>query len=444
MSIFKNYDVRGVFPETINAEIAQKIGQACVVVLGWKKVIVGYDMRLSSPELRDGLVAGIIAQGGDVVDIGNVSTDMTYYASGIMNLPAIMITASHNPKQYNGMKFCNAGAQAISYERGLKKLEAAVEQEYTKQDEGVVEQKDILDAYLDHLISLVGKDSIKPMTIAVDAGNGMAGLFMPKLAEKLPQLSLIPLFFELDGTFPNHPANPIDPKNIQDLIATVTDQKADVGLAFDGDADRVYLVDDKGEAVTASQTTAMVAKAMLKAHPGSAIVHNVVCSWIVPEIIKTYGGTPVETQVGHSIIKPIMREKDALFGGEHSGHYYFKDLFYADSGLLASLFVLQLMTAEDKPISKVLEEFRTYHAIPETNTEVTDKDTILKKIASTYKNHPQVISYKDFDGIRVDFENWWFNVRPSNTEPLLRLNLEAKSEELRDEKKKEILQLISG
>jgi phosphomannomutase len=444
--IFKSYDVRGIVPEELDAETAYKIGRAFVCFLGCRRVFVGYDMRVSSKELKDALLKGIADQGAEGVDIGQVSTDTVYFASGKSNSPGIMLTASHNPKQYNGMKFCKEGAQALSFEDGLKQIKEIVEKDdFPEADnKGKVVEQDVLDLYFEKLISLVDKDKIKKMKIAVDAGNGMAGKMIPLLAKKLPQLEIVPLYFELDGTFPNHPANPIDLDNLKDLMAKIKEEKADMGLAFDGDADRVYLVDDKGDFVTASETGAMVIKKMLEKNPGSKIIHNVVCSWIVPETIEKFGGKAIETKVGHSIIKPIMKKEDAIFGTEHSGHYYFKDLFYADSGILATLFILELISEQDQPLSEVLKEFRTYYSIEETNTEVKDKDKVIEAITGKFKNDPDVISFKDFDGVRVDFEDWWFNVRPSNTEPLLRLNLEAKTPELMEKKKKEMIELIKN
>lgn len=455
--IFKSYDVRGIYPETINEDIVYKIGRAFVKQLkllgeDFSRIFVGYDMRISSDKLKDSLLKGITDEGIDAVDLGKCSTDTTYYASGKYNSPAIMITASHNPGKYNGMKFCKNGAQALSYDGGLKQIKEMIQNNSlgnVSENKGIITTQDILDEYIDLLLTFVDKNKIKPMKILADAGNGMAGLLIPALAKKLPQLEIIPMYFKLDGNFPNHPANPIDIANLQDLIKKIKTENGDIGLAFDGDADRVYLVDNNGEPVSASITTAMVAKAMLKRYPKSNIVHNVVCSWIVPEIIKKYGGNPIETKVGHSIIKPIMREKDAIFGGEHSGHYYFKDLFYADSGLLTSLFVLEMISEDNVKIDEALKEFRIYSAINETNTKVADTAIVIQKIADKFANKEvvdgeKIISYKDFDGIRVDFEDWWFNIRASNTEPVLRLNLEAKSDELMNKKKEEILALIKS
>lgn len=445
--IFKSYDVRGIVPKELNSEMAYAIGRAFVEEIKCNVVYIGHDMRVSSKDLHNALVEGITDAGCNVISLGLVSTDMAYYASGKYNAPAIMITASHNPKEYNGIKFCKEGAQAISYDGGLKQIKERAEKGFSdaqKAQKGSYEAKDILNDFLDTLIDKIDVTAIKPMTIAVDAGNGMAGLFMPRVAEKIPQIKLVPLFFELDGTFPNHPANPIDSANVQDLIKKIKEVNADIGLAFDGDADRVYLVDDAGVPVSASITTAMTAKALLLKSPSSTVIHNVVCSWIVPEIVKKYGGTPFETKVGHSIIKPIMREKQAIFGGEHSGHYYFKDLYYADSGLLAALYILELLSKAEGTVSDVLNEFRKYYAIEETNVSIDDKDAVLSRIIKRYKDADGVVSYKDFDGIRVDFKEWWFNVRPSNTEPLLRLNLEAVSPELVEEKKAELLALMKG
>ena len=444
-TIFKSYDVRGVVPEQLNKEIAYKIGRAFVKFLGCKKAYIGYDMRISSNELKTALINGMTDQGSDVVDLGEVSTDTVYYASGQYNAPGIMLTASHNPKQYNGIKFCKESAQALSFDEGLKQVKEMVERdEFEDKEKGNVTEEDILDEYFEKLISFVDKEKIKKMKIVVDAGNGMAGKLIPILAKKLPQLEIVPLYFELDGTFPNHPANPIDLNNLKDLMAKVKEESADIGLAFDGDADRVYLVDNKGDFVTASMTGAMVAKAMLKKNKGAKIVYNIVTSWIVPDKVKEYGGSCIETKVGHSIIKPVMRKEDAVFGTEHSGHYYFRDLFYADSGMLTSLYVLQLISEQDQSLDEVLKEFRVYHAIEETNTKVENKDKVLAGIAEKFKNDKDVVSYKDFDGIRVDFEDWWFNVRPSNTEPLLRLNLEAKNKKLMEEKKQEMVELIKA
>lgn len=445
MEIFKAYDIRGLYPSELNCDIAYKIGRALVTYLKCKKVYVGHDMRESSVPLKEAFIKGVTDQGADVVDMGLCSTDMTYYASGKYDAASLMITASHNPAGYNGFKMCRAGGLALGKEDGLDQIKGLIEKdEFEEAEKGNVSEKEILDEYIETLLSFVDKDSIKKMKIVVDAGNGMAGKLIPKLSEKLPQLEIIPLYFELDGTFPNHPANPMEPENVIDLIESVKENKADIGLAFDGDADRVFLVDDNGKKVSASITGAMVTKSMLQKNPSSHIIHNVVCSRIVVDTIKKYSGVPVETKVGHSIIKPIMREKDAIFGTEHSGHYYFKDLFFADSGLLAALYILELVSKQGQKLSEALEEFRVYHAIEETNSKVEDKEGVLAKIAEMYKNNPEVISYKDFDGIRVDFKDWWFNVRPSNTEPLLRLNLEANTKELMEEKRDEILSKIRG
>jgi phosphomannomutase len=334
-NIFKAYDVRGVFPEQLDEDIARRIGAAFADWTEAPQIVLGRDCRLSSPALAAALIKGMTSRGTDVIDAGLASTDLLYFASGNLDVPGVMLTASHNPKRYNGIKFCRAGAAPVGEETGLAAIrERAERDQYPASDrEGGLEKRDLLDAYVQHVLGFVDVGAIAPLTVVADTANGMGGLVAPAVFAHLP-LKLIHLFPELDGTFPNHPADPIDPENQKDLKAAVLEHGADIGLAFDGDADRVFLVDERGEGVSGSIVTAMVAKSMLDRNPGSTILYNVICSWTVPEVIKENGGTPIRTRVGHSFIKQVMAETGAVFGGEHSGHYYFRDHYRADSGLI--------------------------------------------------------------------------------------------------------------
>jgi phosphomannomutase len=437
--IFKAYDVRGVVPDELDAELARRIGAAFATWTGLPSMLLGRDCRLSSPELASAIAGGARSRGVDVVDLGLASTDLVYFASGSLDLPAVMITASHNPKDYNGLKFCLPGARPVGEETGLREIRRLVEDGTPPADlePGRLEQRDLLDAYVDHVLSFVDVASMRPMTVAVDTANGMGGLVVPPVMARLP-VTLHHLYADLDGTFPNHPADPIDPENQRDLKAAVLEQRADVGLAFDGDADRVFLVDERAEDVSGSLLTALVARAMLREELGAKVVHNLICSRIVPETIRAEGGIPIRTRVGHSFIKQVMAETGAIFGGEHSGHYYFRKNYRADSGLIAAVVALGELSAAERPLSELLAPFRKYFDSGEINSRVDDQAGRIERIASSLADGHQ----DRLDGLTVEYPDWWCNVRPSNTEPLLRLNVEATTPELLAEKTAIVLDLI--
>jgi phosphomannomutase len=438
--IFKAYDVRGIVPDELDAELAREIGAAFARWADAARIAVGRDSRLSSPELAAAIADGITSQGVDVIDLGLASTDLLYFASGSLDVPGIMLTASHNPKDYNGLKFCLAGARPVGVSSGLAEVRALVEAGVAPGPaRGSVERRDLLDAYVDHVLSFVDVGSLRPLTVVADTANGMGGLVVPAVMARLP-VTLFHLFPELDGTFPNHPADPLDPENQRDLKAAVLEHDADVGLAFDGDADRVFLVDERAEDVSGSLLTALVAIAMLEREPGAKIVHNLICSWTVPEVIREHGGEPIRTRVGHSFIKQVMAESGAVFGGEHSGHYYFRENYRADSGLIAAVVALGELSKADRPLSELLRPLRRYADSGEINSVVDDQQDRIETIARRYADGRQ----DRLDGLTVEFDDWWCNVRPSNTEPLLRLNAEARTPELLAEKTAEVLALIRG
>ena len=441
--IFKAYDIRGVYPETLNEDAAYKIGRAIAYFFRSKDIIIGTDMRISSPKLSKALMKGITEQGVNAIYIGQVCTDAVYFASGFLNKPSVMFTASHNPPQYNGMKLSRENAIPINQDTGLQKIKSIVENEkYRKISSkkkffGKVIKKDILKNYVKHVHNFVSIKKLHKLKIAVDAGNGMAGKIIPLVYKHLP-VKIIPIFFRLDGNFPNHPADPSKYENLVQLQKTVRQKKCDFGMAFDGDADRIFFVDENGSVINSSLISALIIKNILSTKNGEKIIHNVVCSRIVPDTIKKYGGIPIIERVGHSFIKETMRQTKSLFACEHSAHYYYRDNYRADSGIITSLIVSEIVSKENKKLSELLKEFKKYHTIEETNVEVKDKDSKLKEIESIFKKqNPKKIS--KLDGITIEFNDWWFNVRPSNTEPLLRLNLEADSEELMEEKREELL-----
>ena len=439
--IFKAYDVRGVVPDELNPTIARRIGAAFAVWADAPEIALGRDARLSSPDLAAALREGITSRDVDVVDLGFASTDLLYFASGSLDLPAVMITASHNPKDYNGLKFCLAGAKPVGEDSGLADIEALAEKgdEIIGEGHGAVRPRDLLDAYVEHVLRFTDVEHMRPLTVAVDTANGMGGLVVPPVMARLP-VTLHHLYAELDGTFPNHPADPIDPENQRDLKAAVLRHGADVGMAFDGDADRVFLVDERAQDVSGSVLTALVAAAMLEREPGAKIVHNLICSWAVPEVIREHGGIPIRTRVGHSFIKQVMAETGAIFGGEHSGHYYFRDNFNADSGLIAAVIALGELSRSNRPLSELLRPYRRYAASGEINTHVDDPQATIERVAEAFRDgRPDRL-----DGLTVEFDDWWFNVRPSNTEPLLRLNVEARTEELLEAETQEVLAVIEG
>ena len=439
--IFKAYDVRGIVPDELDADLTRRIGEAFAEWAAQPAVLIGRDCRLSSPELADALAEGVTSRAVDVVDLGLASTDLLYFASGNLQLPGIMITASHNPKQYNGLKFCMPGARPVGQDTGLGEIRARVErgEAPAAPARGRVERRDMLEAYVEHVLRFIDVETVRPLTVAVDTANGMGGLVVPAVMARLP-VTLHHLYAELDGTFPNHPADPIDPENQKDLRGAVVEYEADVGLAFDGDADRVFLVDELAEDVSGSLLTALVSVPMLRRNPGSKVVHNLICSRIVPETIRAHGGTPVRTRVGHSFIKQVMADTGAVFGGEHSGHYYFRDNYRADSGLIAAVCALGELSASGLALSELLAPFRKYFDSGEINSRVDDQGGAIERIATALSTGRQ----DRLDGLTVEFDDWWCNVRASNTEPLLRLNVEATTPELLAEKTALVLDLIKG
>ncbi len=439
--IFKAYDVRGVVPDEFDADIARRVGAAFAEWSKERAILLGRDCRLSSPELAEAIADGATSRGVDVVDLGLASTDLLYFASGSQDLPGVMLTASHNPKQYNGLKFCLAGAKPVGEDSGLRDIRAMVEagEPPPVPEPGRVERRDLLDAYVDHVLSFTDVAAMRPLVVAADTANGMGGLVLPAVMKRLP-VTLHHLYAELDGTFPNHPADPIDPENQRDLKAAVLEHRADIGLAFDGDADRVFLIDEKAEDVSGSLMTALVAAAMLDREPGAKVVHNLICSWTVPEVIREHGGVPVRTRVGHSFIKQVMAETGAIFGGEHSGHYYFRENYRADSGLIAAVVAMGELSNANAPLSRLLAPFRRYFDSGEINSRVEDQQGKLELIAARLADGRQ----DRLDGLTVEYEDWWCNVRPSNTEPLLRLNVEARTPELLAEKTAMMLDVIRG
>ena len=436
--IFKAYDVRGVVPDDLDDDLVRAIGGAYAQITDDRPILIGRDCRLSSPDLAAALAEGITAQGSDVVDLGLASTDLLYFASGSLDLPGIMITASHNPKQYNGLKFCQPGARPVGEETGLRDIRAIVEDGVSPATtRGSIEHRDLLDAYVEHVLRFVDLEAMRPLTVVADTANGMGGLVVPAVFERLP-ITAHYLFRELDGTFPNHPADPLNPENQKDLKAAVLEHGADVGLAFDGDADRVFLVDERAEDVSGSLLTAIVAVSMLRKEPGAKIVHNLICSWVVPETIREHGGVPVRTRVGHSFIKQIMAETGAIFGGEHSGHYYFRENYRADSGLIAGVVALGELSASGGSLSALLAPYRRYWDSGEINSTVADQAGKIEELASLHGD----ARLDRLDGLTIEYEDWWCNVRPSNTEPLLRLNVEARTEALLDDRTAKLLAVI--
>jgi phosphomannomutase len=443
---FKAYDVRGIVGETIDAGIVEAVGAAFVDVLGLagKTVLVGGDMRPSSPEFIAAFAKGAAARGGSVVTLGLISTDELYYACGALDAAGATFTASHNPAQYNGIKMAKAGAQPVSSETGLQEVQAAAEAYLAAgtvpavADPGTVDQRDILADYAAYLRGLVDLGGIRPLKVVVDAGNGMAGMTTPavlgdQLLAALP-LEIVPLYFELDGTFPNHPANPLEPENLRDLQKAVVEHGADLGLAFDGDADRCFVIDELGEPVSPSAITALVArreiaraKAAGEAEP--VIIHNLITSRAVPELVQHDGGRPVRTRVGHSFIKAVMAEEAAVFGGEHSAHYYFRDFWNADTGMLAAMHVLAALGEQEAPLSELAAEYEPYVASGEINSEIEDKAAAVARVREEYEGDDVAIDELDGTTFSAADGSWWFNLRPSNTEPFLRFNGEAKDRE---------------
>jgi phosphomannomutase len=444
--VIKAYDVRGVYPDQLDEDLAYAVGAAFVRVIGAAArdggpgaVVIGHDMRPSGPDLVAAFANGVLEQGCDVLKIGLCSTDGIYFASGSTGLPGAMFTASHNPAEYNGIKLCRPGASPVGQDTGLREIKEMVIAGVPTFDGpgGYERSEDMLSAYVDYLRHLVPLDDIRKLKVVIDAGNGMGGFTAPAVLDGLP-LEVFALFFELDGNFPNHEANPIDPANLVDTQRAVLEHGADLGLAFDGDADRCFVVDERGKIVDPSTLTALIASLELAKTPGAPVIHNLITSRAVPEVIVEHGGTPVRTRVGHSFIKAKMAETGAVFGGEHSGHFYFRDFWRADSGMLAALHVLSYLghKPEGAKLSELLSEFSRYVLSGEINTEVADAAASIEAVREVFEPRAG-ITIDNLDGMTVDGDNWWFNLRPSNTEPLLRLNVEAPTqaqmEEIRDE-----------
>ena len=441
--VFKAYDVRGTYPDQIDEELCRAIGSAVATFSGAPTLLLARDMRPSGVSLAAAFAEGAQAVGANVVDLGLASTDLLYFASGHLDAPGAMFTASHNPAQYNGIKLCLAGAKPVGRDTGLAEIEAMTARflaEPASGGTGTFSKQDLLEAYAEHVRSFVDTASLKPLKIVADTANGMGGLVAPLVFGPLP-FDVEILYPELDGTFPNHPADPIQPENLRDLQAAVLALGADVGLAFDGDADRVFLIDEKAQPVSGSLTTALVASSMLDKHPGATVLYNLICSKTVPEVIGEKGGVGVRTQVGHSFIKQVMAETGAVFGGEHSGHYYFRDNYRADSGIITAMIILELMSNAGIPLSEMLVPFDRYAASGEINTEVPDPAGAVEAVAKEVADSGATIDR--LDGLTVDHGDWWFNLRPSNTEPLLRLNVEAPDAQLCAARVQEVLDLVA-
>ena len=419
--IFKAYDVRGIVPDQIDAEVARRIGIGFATFASSSPIALGHDCRLSSPDLAEALTAGIVGQGTDVIFLGPVTTDMIYYASGALDVPGVVITASHNPPEWNGFKFCLAGAAPVGEDSGLVEIRQAAETPPPSADAaGTVSEQAVTGGYVDHLFSIVDADRIAGLRVVADGGNGMAGLVLERVLSRT-RAELTGLFLEPDGRFPNHPADPLRPENLRDLLELMDRERPDLGVAFDGDADRAFFVDDQGRSLPGSTITAIIARWLLDRHPGEAIVHNLICSKAVPEIVASAGGRPVRTRVGHSFIKEVMKETGAIFGGEHSGHYYFRDNYRADSGILAMLVLLQVLSEAGRPLSAVRGPYEPYVQSGEINFDVALKDLAVDTVAEAFATESQ----DRLDGLTVDMGRQWFNLRPSNTEPVLRLNVEG-------------------
>ncbi|WP_328405386.1 phosphomannomutase/phosphoglucomutase [Nocardia sp. NBC_00403] len=445
-AVIKAYDVRGVVGEQIDAQFVRDVGASFARLMrteGATRVVIGHDMRDSSPSLAAAFADGVLDQGLDVVHIGLASTDQLYFASGNLDCPGAMFTASHNPARYNGIKMCRAKALPVGQDTGLATIKSEIVAGVPAYDgaRGTATEIDLLADYAAYLRGLVDLDEIRPLTIAVDAGNGMGGHTVPAVLGTLPQLKIVPLYFELDGSFPNHEANPLDPKNLVDLQDLVRKSGADIGLAFDGDADRCFVVDENGDPVSPSAITALVAERELTKEPGAVIIHNLITSHAVPELVTELGGTPVRTRVGHSFIKQEMAATGAVFGGEHSAHYYFRAFWGADSGMLAALHVLAALGEKDRPISELMSSYATYAASGEINSTVADAKERTMAVVEAFGD--RTVSVDRLDGVTVQLpDHAWFNLRASNTEPLLRLNVEARSPEEVDALVTEILSIV--
>ena len=444
--IVKAYDVRGTTPDEMNDDVAYALGVAFAEFVRAPMILVARDMRTTGESLAAAFADGAMSRGADIVDLGLASTDLVYFAAGALDAPGAMFTASHNPAQYNGIKFCLSGARPVGIDTGLAEIRDTAKDVLAGKGpasvaaRGSSTKRDMLDEFADHVVSFIDINSIKPMKIVADTANGMGGLIVPIVFERLPMIQLEVMYPELDGSFPNHPADPIQPANQRDLQARVVSGGFDLGLAFDGDADRVFVVDEHGRGLSGSTTTAILAAGVLRAHPGATVLHNLICSRSVPEVIRENGGVPVRTKVGHSNIKQVMAETGAVFGGEHSAHYYFLDNYRADSGIIATMFMLQELSRADAPLSQFRQPFERYEASGEINTSVRDAQEVMKAVSEKYNAFPQ----DWIDGLTVECGDWWFNLRPSNTEPLLRLNLEAATRDECDNHVAEVLSLVTS
>ncbi|MDZ4723841.1 MAG: phosphomannomutase/phosphoglucomutase [candidate division Zixibacteria bacterium] len=440
-TIFKAYDIRGTYPDQLDANTAYLIGKSLAGYLKPSSIAVGRDMRLSSDILFESLSRGLMESGVDVIDLGLISTDGLYFAVGKYQYAGgVMITASHNPKEYNGFKICRQNAEPLSGSEGLDVMLASIQNNSLPSPStksGRMTKKDITLAYAEHCLSFIDVTKIRPFRIVIDAGNGMAGATLPPTLNMLP-IEVIKLFFELDGNFPNHPASPIELENLVDLQKKIAETKADFGVAFDGDADRMFLVDAHGKPLGGDMVTALISKSLLTKHKGETILYNLISSKAVPELISKIGGKPLRTRVGHALIKPLMKQQNAIFGGEHSGHFYFRDNWFADSGLIAFLICLELLSIENRPLHELVHEMDPYFRSGEHNSRVTSIPEKIALIQKTYASGKQ----DTLDGLTVNYDDYWFNLRASNTEPLIRLNVEANSEKLLTEKTNELLKLI--
>lgn len=434
--------------DEITPDFAFQVGLAFARFLELERepgtMVIGEDMRPSSPTLAEAFSAGATSNGMDVIRIGLASTDMLYFASGKLDVPGAMFTASHNPAEYNGIKLCKSGARPIGKESGLQAIERFVVEgsPIILRPVGLETHRNMLEDYVSHLLSLVDVSDIRPLKIVVDAGNGMAGYTARPVLERL-NVELIELYFDLDGTFPNHDANPLDPQNLKDLQKAVRKHKADIGLAFDGDADRCFLVDEKGEIVNPSTLTGLIAARELSRHPQSSVIYNLISSRAVAEVVEEHGGTAIRSRVGHSYIKKLMADTNAVFGGEHSGHFYFRDFWCADSGMLAALHAIAALGSQSSPLSAILKEYQRYFSSGEINSKVSDPKKVLRDLENHFAKK-EGISIDHLDGLTINADAWWFNVRPSNTEPLLRLNVEAKTQARLDRVRDEVLAIINN
>ena len=446
--IFKAYDIRGLVENEITPEFAFRVGLAFSRFLENERepatIVIGEDMRPSSPTLADAFSAGATSNGMDVTRIGLASTDMLYFASGKLNMPGAMFTASHNPAEYNGIKLCKSGARPIGKESGLLAIEGFVVEgsPIIMRPVGMETERNMLDEYVTHVISLADVLNIRPLKIVIDAGNGMAGYTAKPVFDRL-DVEIVEMYFELDGTFPNHDANPIDPANLKDLQKAVRKHKADIGLAFDGDADRCFLIDEKGGIVNPSTLTGLIAERELAKYPKSSVIYNLISSRAVAEIVEENGGTAIRSRVGHSYIKKLMADTGAIFGGEHSGHFYFKDFWCADSGMLAALHAVAALGTQTRPLSQILKKYQRYFSSGEINSTVADPASVLAHVEEVYAKKAG-LTLDHLDGLTVSSQAWWFNLRPSNTEPLLRLNVEAKTQARLDKVRDEVLALVRG